>query len=101
MLRSALELTTQHISAEYSAESIMEKQENIADKGFKPYFYTLKGVRIMYRTIKIVMANSDEIKWTADQWDDYKYDGKYFIITKGGVWVGFYNLDKVISIIIQ
>lgn len=33
MFRSALELTTQHMSAEYSAESIMEKQENIADKG--------------------------------------------------------------------
>jgi len=55
----------------------------------------------MYQTIKITMANSDEIKWTVDQWDDYKYDGKYFIITKGGVWVGFYNLDKVISIIVK
>lgn len=51
--------------------------------------------------IKIVMTNSDEIKWTADQWDDYKYNDKFFIIIKDGNMVGFYNLDKVISIIVK
>ena len=51
--------------------------------------------------IKILMTNSDEIKWAADQWDDYKYDGKFFIIMKNGSWIGFYNLDKIISIIVK
>lgn len=32
--------------------------------------------------IKIIMTNSEEVKWTGDKWDDYLYDGKYFIIKK-------------------
>ncbi|MBO5104060.1 MAG: hypothetical protein J6B74_03235 [Ruminococcus sp.] len=55
----------------------------------------------MYQTIKITMANGREIKWTSKEWDDYKYDRKYFIIIRNGAWVGFYNLDNVISIIVQ
>lgn len=52
----------------------------------------------MYQTIKILMANGHEIKWTPKEWDDYKYDGKYFIVMKNGAWLEFYNLDYVISI---
>ena len=48
--------------------------------------------------IKIVMTNSEEVKWTKEEWDDYVYDGKYFIIKRNGQWVGMYNLDYVISI---
>lgn len=55
----------------------------------------------MYELIKIIMSNGCEVKWTKDRWDDYKYDGKFFIIMKDGAWIGFYNLDKVISIIIK
>lgn len=55
----------------------------------------------MYTTIKITLTNGREIKWTSKEWDDYKYDGKYFIVIKNGAWVGFYNLDSVISIIVR
>lgn len=51
--------------------------------------------------IKIIMTNSEEVKWTGDKWDDYLYDGKYFIIKKDGVWVGMYNLAYVISIVVK
>lgn len=51
--------------------------------------------------IKIVMSNSEEVKWTKEEWDDYVYDGKYFIIKRNGQWVGMYNLDYVISIIVK
>lgn len=51
--------------------------------------------------IKIIMTNSEEVKWTGDKWDDYLYYGKYFIIKKDGVWVGMYNLDYVISIVVK
>ena len=51
--------------------------------------------------IKIVMTNSEEVEWTKDKWDDYLYDGKYFIIKKDGAWVGMYNLDYIISIIVK
>lgn len=51
--------------------------------------------------IRIKMVNSEEVEWTVDKWDDYLYDGKYFIIKKDGVWVGMYNLDYVISIVVK
>lgn len=43
------------MSARYSAENTTKKQENTADKGFKPYFYTLKG-KFMIQTILILYA---------------------------------------------
>lgn len=55
----------------------------------------------MYQAIKIAMKNSKQVVWEKDEWDDYIYDGKFFIIKKNNVLVGFYNLDKVISIIVQ
>ena len=51
--------------------------------------------------IKIIMTNSEEVKWTGDKWDDYLYDGKYFIIKKDGVWVGMYHLDYVFSLVVK
>ena len=41
--------------------------------------------------IKITMTNSQVIKWQHDEFSDYMYDGKFFIII----------LDHVISIIIK
>lgn len=51
--------------------------------------------------IIITMANSQEIKWQKEEYDNYIYDGKFFIITKNGEWIGFYNLNTVISIVIE
>ena len=51
--------------------------------------------------IKITMSNSQTVKWTADEFSDYMYDGKFFIIIRNGQWIGFYNLDHVISIIVK
>lgn len=55
----------------------------------------------MYETIKIAMENSKQVVWQKGEWDDYLYDGKFFIVKKNNVWVGFYNLNKVISIIVE
>ena len=53
-----------------------------------------------YQTIIIVMQ-SDVAVWRKDTWDGYLYDGKFFIVKKDGVSIGFYNLDKVVSIIVN
>lgn len=49
--------------------------------------------------IKITMANVNVVTWDEKDYTDYKYDGKFFIIIQDGQWVGFYNLDHVISIV--
>ncbi len=51
--------------------------------------------------IKITMPNAQEVKWSKEEYDNYIYDGKYFIIVKDGKWAGFYNLDAVISIVVK
>lgn len=51
--------------------------------------------------IKIVFKNGSVVKWKKKAYTDYKYDGKCFIIIKDEKWVGFYNVDSVISIIIK
>lgn len=54
-----------------------------------------------YKNIKIAMKNSRQVVWEKGEWDDYLYDGKFFIVKKDNVLVGFYNLDKVVSIVVQ
>lgn len=51
--------------------------------------------------IRIVLKNGCVIKWKKKEWTDYKYDGRYFIIVKNKKWIGFYNLDSIISIAIH
>ena len=51
--------------------------------------------------IIITMKSSTEAVWNKGEWDDYHYDGKCFVIKKDGSWVGIYNMDCVISIVVK
>ena len=51
--------------------------------------------------LKITMNNSQEVKWQKEEYDNYMYDGKFFIIIKNGEWIGFYNLNAVVSIVVK
>ena len=51
--------------------------------------------------IKITMTNSKVVKWLKGEFDDYMYDGKFFIVIRDSEWIGFYNLEHVISIIVK
>ena len=45
------------------------------------------------------MSNSQEVIWGKEEFTDYRYDGKCFIIINGDKWVGIYNMDSVISVV--
>lgn len=51
--------------------------------------------------IKLTLKNGCEIKWNNTEYDDYYYDGKAIIIRKDNKLVGLYNVDNVISAIIN
>ncbi len=51
--------------------------------------------------LKIIMNNSQEVKWQKEEYDNYMYDGKFFIIIKNDEWIGFYNLNAVVSIVVK
>lgn len=56
-----------------------------------------------YNVIEITLKNGHTAVWKADkdEWDDYAYDGAAFIIKKDGAWVGIYNMDHVISVVVK
>jgi len=45
--------------------------------------------------------NSTEAVWEKGEWDDYFYDGKCFVVVKDHSWVGIYNMDCIMSIIVK
>lgn len=51
--------------------------------------------------IKIIMTNSQTVIWNENEFDDYMYDDKFFIILKNKKWIGFYNLDHITSVIVK
>lgn len=48
--------------------------------------------------IEIVMRNGEMAHYKPDEYTDYKYDGKYFIVIRDKKWIGFFNLDCVLYI---
>lgn len=50
--------------------------------------------------IKITLKNGNVVKWKK-KWTDYKYDGKCFIIIDKEQWVGIYNMDSIISVVVR
>lgn len=45
--------------------------------------------------IEIVLRNGNMAHYNPEDYTDYKYDGKYFIVIYKKQWIGFYNLDCV------
>ncbi|MCM1090048.1 MAG: hypothetical protein NC413_04340 [Muribaculum sp.] len=50
--------------------------------------------------IEITFKNGNTFTWKRDAYTDYKYDGKCFIVIKNEAWVGFYNIDQIVSIVV-
>lgn len=48
--------------------------------------------------LNITLSNGSFIQWNKDQFTDYMYDGKCFIVIKGSQWVGIYNMNFVRSV---
>lgn len=62
----------------------------------------MEEMSMRLNTIKICFKDGGTSVWKADEgdWDDYMSDGKFFIIKKNEINVGYYNLDCVMCIVI-
>lgn len=54
-----------------------------------------------YGMITITMKDRNFAEWKKGEWDDYTYDGKFFIVMKNKTWIGFYNLDEVRTVVVE
>ena len=45
--------------------------------------------------IEIVMKNGDMITYKPEDYTDYHYDRKFFIVTYNKQWIGMYNCDSI------
>lgn len=48
--------------------------------------------------LKIVYKDGDVITYGEDEYTDYSYDSRCFIVISGQRWIGIYNMDCVSSI---
>ena len=51
--------------------------------------------------IEIVFKNGDMTHYKPEEYTDYKYDGKYFIVIFEKQWIGFYNLTEIEYITVE
>lgn len=45
--------------------------------------------------IRIFLIDGETIKYRRDEYTDYIYDGKYFVVINHCQWIGLYNLDLI------
>lgn len=50
--------------------------------------------------LKITFIGGGEIVIPDEQWDDYRYDGKFFTIIKDGADIAMYNAKEVFSFVL-
>jgi hypothetical protein len=50
--------------------------------------------------LKITFIGGGEIVIPDEQWDDYRYDGKFFTIIKDGTDIAMYNAKEVFSVVL-
>lgn len=51
--------------------------------------------------IRITFIGGGEIIIPDEQWDDYRYDGKFFTIVKNGTDIAMYNAKQVFSLVLE
>ena len=71
----------------------MLKAKKKADRNYCPNCGSYNGGE--KEMIEIVFKNGDMAHYNSEEYTDYRYDGKYFIVIKEKQWIGFYNLDCV------
>lgn len=51
--------------------------------------------------VRIHFKNRTIHTWKPEDYTEYRYDGKCFIVIKGEQWVGIYNMDTISFIEIE
>jgi hypothetical protein len=88
--------------------SILKSAEEISPKDFEKLKFEAgpcaieesKADKIDQIDLKITFIGGGEIVIPDEQWDDYRYDGKFFTIIKDGDDIAMYNAKEVFSLVL-
>jgi len=54
------------------------------------------------KVIRIALTTGVTAFWDKGEWDEYYfYEGKMFGIKKNNKWIAFYNINNIISIVVE
>jgi hypothetical protein len=51
-----------------------------------------------YEIIEITFHSGETITYKNNEWYDYSYDGKAFVVKKGCAWIGIYNFSDILCV---
>ena len=51
--------------------------------------------------MEIKFRNGEIARYKDDDYTDFRYDGKYFMVIRDNKWIGFYNLDSIMCILVH
>lgn len=85
--------------------SILKSVEEISPKDFEKLKFEANPCAIEESKadkidLKITFRGGGEIVIPNEQWDDYRYDGKFFTIIKDGTDIAMYNAKEVFSLVL-
>lgn len=55
----------------------------------------IKGGRLMNNWVIIEFKNGEIRRYKPDEYTEYSYDRRYFIVIRDKQWIGLYNLDEI------
>ena len=61
----------------------------------------MKTEKIKEKSIYIYKRDCDVIVYSSDDYTDYEYDGKCFIVIDEHQWIGIHSIDDITDIMIR
>lgn len=61
----------------------------------------MKTEKIKEKSIYIYKKDGDVIEYSSNDYTDYEYDGKCFIVIDEYRWIGIHNIDDITDIMIR
>lgn len=46
----------------------------------------------------IKMADGNTVRWGADEYTEYDFHGRFFVVIKDSQWVGMYATDQIVAV---
>ena len=46
----------------------------------------------------IKMVDGNTVHWSADEYTEYDFHGRFFVVIRNDQWIGMYATDRIVSV---